>query len=68
MENQSNLITAKQLLGSMTERIQVFCLLINLQAFKMPVFYNPSVFFTVYVKCYIFEAKRSKQYNPAEVN
>lgn len=62
MENQLNLITAKQLLGSITERIQIFCFLINFQDFKMPVFYNPSLlllFCTLFVKFYVFEAKRS---------
>lgn len=62
MENQPNLITTKQLLGSITERVHILRFLINLQDFIMPDFYNLFFFFfTVYVKLYVFEAKRSKQ-------
>lgn len=57
MENQLNLITAKQLLGFITERIQVFCFLINFQAFKTPVFYNPS-FFAQFLQNFIYSKQK----------
>lgn len=64
MENQLNLITTEQLLGSIAGRVHVLCFLINSQAFKVPAFYKlslprpPSP--TVYVKLYVCEAIRSK--------
>lgn len=40
MENQLNLITTEQLLGSIAGRVHVLCFLINSQAFKVPAFYK----------------------------
>lgn len=67
-----NSVTAKQLLGSTTERIHVSCLLITFRAFKLPVFYNPSFFLRSFCIILYIPTKRSKQCgsvpNPAQVN